>query len=202
MLKKSIITIPNILSFFRLCLIPLIVIAYLQAHYREATVLLIVSGVTDTLDGFIARHFNQISEFGKLIDPVADKLTMAAVVFALLMHYRPLLLTMAVLLVKEILSLIGASILYRRGVRPSESKLFGKISTFVLYLVAFVIMMADVLHKYYHLAPLPPVAVWIMVGLTCLCMILAMFQYYPIFKGIMNGTYNVDTERFEGEPCK
>lgn len=200
-MKKSILTVPNILSFFRLCLIPPIVIAYWHGDYREATVLLVASGITDTLDGFIARKFNQISEFGKWIDPIADKLTMAAVVFALLMQHKPLLLTMAVLLTKEILALIGATILYRRGVRPSESKLFGKISTFVLYLVAFVIMVADVLHEYYHTAPIPVYAVWVMVVLTCVCMILAMFQYYPIYRGIMNGTYNVETESFEGETC-
>ncbi len=201
-MKKTIFTIPNILSFFRLCLIPFIVMAYLQNRYRTATLLLVVSGLTDTLDGWIARKFNQISEFGKLIDPLSDKLTMASVIFALLMHHKPLLITMAVLLIKEILSLIGATILYRRGVRPSESKLFGKISTFMLYLVAFVIMIADTLHTYYQLPALPVGAIWALAGIPCLCMLLAMIQYYPIYVGLIHGTYNLETEQFEGEPCK
>ncbi|MBR6548428.1 MAG: CDP-alcohol phosphatidyltransferase family protein [Clostridia bacterium] len=196
-MKKSIFTIPNLLSFFRLCLIPLIVIAYLREYYQEATILLVISGVTDTLDGFIARHFHQISDFGKLIDPVADKLTLAAVVFALLLHHKQLLVTMGVLIVKESLSLIAAYILYHRGVRPSESKSFGKLSTLSLYLVSFIIMITDIAE-----VTLAPWLIWSMVGLTCLCMILAMFQYYPIYIGIIRGNYNIETEQFEGDPTK
>jgi len=190
------------LSFFRLCLIPLIVIAYVREYYQEATILLVISGVTDTLDGFIARHFHQISDFGKLIDPLADKLTLAAVVFALLLQHKQLLVTMAILVVKESLSLIAAYILYHRGVRPSESKLFGKLSTLSLYLVAFIIMVIDILEVSLGRAILDPWMIWAMVGITCLFMILAMFQYYPIYIGIIHGNYNVETEQFEGDSTK
>ncbi len=199
-MKGSIVTIPNMLSIFRLCLIPFITTTYSKEYYATATLLLVLSGLTDCLDGYIARRFHQISDFGKLIDPLADKLTMASVVFALLLHHPQLWVTMAVLLIKESGTLVGAYVLYKKGTRPSESKLFGKLSTFMLYFILFIIMIADVIESYLQVMLLKDWLIWIMVGLTCLCMILAIFQYLPIFFAIKNGKYNVETEQFEGEP--
>ncbi len=199
-MKNSIFTIPNMLSVLRLCLIPFITTTYTQGMFDVATWLLVISGLTDTLDGFIARRFNQISEFGKFIDPLADKLTTAAVVFALVLRHPPLWVTLAVLVCKELLTLIAAYVLYRKGTRPSESKLFGKLSTVVLYLVLFTVMIADGAQAYFNIVLLHPWVIWCLVGLSCLFMLLAFFQYLPIFIGICRGTYNVETEQFEGEP--
>ena len=187
------------LSAFRLCLIPFITTTYSQGFFVIATMLLLISGVTDMLDGMIARRFGQISEFGKFIDPLADKLTMASVVFALLLHHPPLWVTLTVLVTKELLTLIGAYILYKKGARPSESKLFGKLSTLFLYLILFFIMAADVLEECMKITILYPWVLWCMVAFSCLLMILAVLQYYPIFRGIINGTYNIETEQFEGD---
>ena len=77
--KNKIFTIPNVLSFFRILLVPVFVWLYAFRDERIwALIVLIVSGVTDLLDGFIARHFHMISDLGKMLDPVADKLTAAA----------------------------------------------------------------------------------------------------------------------------
>ena len=74
--ENRILTIPNLLSAFRICLIPCIVWAYLVKERNDWAVgLLIVSGLTDMCDGFIARKFQMISNLGKILDPVADKLT-------------------------------------------------------------------------------------------------------------------------------
>lgn len=196
---KNIFTVPNMLSAFRLCLIPFITTTYSQGFFVIAIALLLISGVTDMLDGMIARRFGQISEFGKFIDPLADKLTMASVVFALLLHHPPLWVTLTVLVIKELLTLIGAYILYKKGARPSESKLFGKLSTLFLYLILFFIMAADVLEECMKITILYPWVLWCMVAFSCLLMILAVLQYYPIFRGIINGTYNIETEQFEGD---
>ena len=77
-------TVPNILSLFRIALIPVLVLTYLSCDdiWLPASVL-VLSGLTDLLDGWIARHFNQISEIGKLLDPIADKLTQFTVVVCL-----------------------------------------------------------------------------------------------------------------------
>ena len=70
--EKKIITIPNILSFFRLCLIPVIVWLYGVAHnYVWAGYILILSGMTDMIDGYIARRFHMVSNLGKILDPIA-----------------------------------------------------------------------------------------------------------------------------------
>ena len=79
--KEQLFTIPNLLSLVRLALIPLIVWLYCVKHeYLWAVVVVVLSGVTDIVDGFIARKYHMVSDFGKILDPVADKLTQAALI--------------------------------------------------------------------------------------------------------------------------
>ena len=83
--QSRILTIPNLLSFFRLCLIPVFMWLYcVEKNYLWTGIILILSGLTDTVDGIIARKFNMISDLGKVLDPIADKLTQAAMLFCLL----------------------------------------------------------------------------------------------------------------------
>lgn len=80
--KNKILTIPNLLSFFRMCLIPLIIWQYVyKDNHITALCLLALSGMTDIADGIIARKFNMVSDFGKAFDPIADKLTQISVFF-------------------------------------------------------------------------------------------------------------------------
>ena len=93
--ENKILTIPNLLSLFRLILIPVIIWLYwFRKDYFPAGVLLIISGLTDLADGYIARHFNAVSNVGKILDPIADKLTQAAMLFCLVTRFplmrRPL----------------------------------------------------------------------------------------------------------------
>lgn len=87
--------IPNALSIVRLLLLPLFVVLILVVE-RDADVpvwsfaVLVLSGVTDSLDGIIARRFNQITDIGKLLDPVADKITQVTVVICLAVRYTVL----------------------------------------------------------------------------------------------------------------
>lgn len=90
--KKELLSVPNCMGYFRILLIPVFCVVYLRADtpgekYLAAAILLI-STVTDFLDGKIARHFHMITEFGKFLDPVADKLTHAAVALCLAFHYH------------------------------------------------------------------------------------------------------------------
>ena len=88
---ERIVTVPNLMSLFRLLLIPLIVWVYLKLQkYWLVAALLLLSGATDVADGFVARHFNQVSNLGKMLDPVADKLT-EGVLMILLALRHPLL---------------------------------------------------------------------------------------------------------------
>ena len=81
---KEILTVPNLLSMLRLCMIPLFVWLYCAKEAFGATALvLVLSGITDIVDGFIARRFHMVSDFGKILDPIADKLTQAAMLLCL-----------------------------------------------------------------------------------------------------------------------
>ncbi len=201
-MKNSIFTIPNMLSVVRLCLIPFITTTYTRGFEIAALILVVASGVTDLLDGFIARRFGQISDLGKILDPLADKLTMAAVVFALLLRHPQIWLIMAVLVVKESLMLLGSYVLMKKGARPAQAKLFGKLSTAYLYFILAFLMLSDVLEHYKGIILLSSLTIWILSGVACLLMILAVVQYTRIYFAIQKGTYNLKTEQFEGEISK
>lgn len=131
---NRIITIPNLLSFFRICLIPVIVWLYLKKEeYLTAAIVLVLSGVTDVVDGYIARHFGMISNFGKAFDPIADKLTQAAVLFCLIARFPLMLCPLVMLVIKEILSGSIALLAVRKTHKVPSAVWHGKATTVSLY---------------------------------------------------------------------
>ena len=137
--KKDIFTIPNMLSLFRLVLIPVYVTLYMKAdptswtdHLIAASVLA-VSCLTDMIDGKIARRFNMISTTGKLLDPLADKATQLAMIICLLFKYPVLKWLIIVFLTKEIFQLIAAIITFRKGKVLGGALITGKISTTIVF---------------------------------------------------------------------
>ena len=131
-------TVPNGLSLFRLFLVPVIAVTLLLGksdvkYLYVAGGALILSGLSDALDGWIARRFNQITEIGKLLDPVADKLTQVTVVVCLTILYPRLLPLLAIGVVKEACQAIGGFILLGRGEKVRGAKWYGKVSTIVFY---------------------------------------------------------------------
>lgn len=131
--KHKIITIPNILSFFRLCLIPLIAWQYVwEESYFNALYLLALSGVTDIVDGIIARKFHMVSDFGKAFDPIADKLTQIAMLFCLVTRFPHMWLPLILLIVKEIFAGITGLMMVRKGI-VIGADWHGKVTTVLLY---------------------------------------------------------------------
>ena len=134
--KDQVFTVPNILSFFRLALIPVIVWVYCKkAKYFLTLLLVALSGVTDIVDGIIARKFNQITDFGKFIDPVADKLTQMALLVCLLTRFPLMGVLLAIMLVKEIVAFILRLIVFSKTEKVDGAEWHGKITTVLLYLV-------------------------------------------------------------------
>ena len=132
--KHKIITIPNILSFFRLLLIPVIMWLYLVKKDPIWTMaILALSGITDIVDGIIARRCNMISDFGKAFDPVADKLTQIAMLFCLVSRFRWMLLPLCVLVVKEITAGIMGLMVIRKTGDVFGAVWHGKATTVSLY---------------------------------------------------------------------
>lgn len=141
--KKDFFTVPNMLSLFRLILIPVYTALYVNAEsndqYFVAGMILAVSCLTDMIDGKIARHFNMITTVGKVLDPLADKLTQLALTICLSMRYPVLLPVLLLFLVKEFFQLFAAIIQYRRGKALDGALLSGKICTAVLF-ISMIIM--------------------------------------------------------------
>ena len=132
--------VPNALTITRFILIPFIVIALVKNDYITTFILLTTSGLTDVLDGFIARKFNFISNFGKLIDPLADKSTQVAILTTLALKEIIPIWLIFIIFLKEFAMIAGASFLYGKELVVS-SKWYGKLST-VLFYVAIVSSLA------------------------------------------------------------
>ena len=125
--------IPNILTILRFILIPVILYFIFTGHYLLGFIFFTISGITDILDGAIARKFNLITNFGKLIDPLADKLTQISVLATLVFQKIIPFWILIIVLLKELLMIIGASFLYGKDV-VVYSKWFGKLATVLFYL--------------------------------------------------------------------
>ena len=136
--KKDLFTIPNMLSIFRLLLIPVYIVIYLNADdnvdYYIAGGILAVSCLTDMIDGQIARHFNMISNIGKILDPFADKITQFSLIVCLVVEYPVLIPLMVLFIIKELFQLIAGFLTVRKGKMLTGALITGKISTAVLFI--------------------------------------------------------------------
>ena len=129
--------VPNILTIIRFLLIPFIVYFIFTEQFILAFVFFTISGITDVADGFIARKFNLVSNFGKLMDPLADKLTQISTLASLaLVNIIPIWI-LIIVLIKEFIMIVGASFLYGKDV-VVYSKWYGKLAT-VLFYIAIVL---------------------------------------------------------------
>ena len=125
--------IPNILTVLRFLLIPFILHFLVHDQFILAIVFLTISGITDILDGTIARKFNFITNFGKLIDPLADKITQLSILWMLVSKNIIPLWILVIVLLKEATMVAGASFLYGKELVVS-SKWYGKAATVLFYL--------------------------------------------------------------------
>lgn len=134
--KSQILTVPNILSFFRLALIPLIIWMYCVEKSPLWTLgIIILSGITDVVDGAIARHFNMITDFGKALDPIADKLTQIAILICLLFRFPLMWLPLGLMFVKEIVAFTLKLLIFNKTDEVTSAEWHGKINTLFLYII-------------------------------------------------------------------
>ena len=125
--------VPNILTIIRFLLIPMLIIVALQGNYIATIIVLTVSGITDILDGYIARRFNYITDFGKLMDPLADKATQITLLAVLTIQKIIPTWIIVIVLLKEFFMIDGASFLYGKELVVS-SKWYGKLATVLFYI--------------------------------------------------------------------
>ncbi len=175
--KSQIMTIPNLLSMFRILLLAPIVWLYsCKQDYATAIILLIVSGLTDIADGIIARKFNMISDFGKILDPIADKLTQFALLVCLAMRYKSIVYLVGVFVVKELLMIALGYITIKKKDSVNSAKWYGKLNTVVIYsTIVLLIMFPDI-----------PQTVADMLAGACIGIIIISFLLYARFyRGIL-----------------
>lgn len=139
MWKNKILTIPNLLSMFRVILAGIYLVIYLmwgmEAKRQIMIGILILSAVSDFLDGKIARKFNMISELGKILDPIADKLTQGVLLICFLSRYEMAKYVLILMIFKEAyMAIIGWKTVRLVG-ENEGAKWYGKVSTTIFYVV-------------------------------------------------------------------
>ena len=167
--KSKIITIPNMLSMVRLLLIPVIVWLYcVKQEYIWTVVVLVLSALTDMVDGYIARHFNMVSDIGKALDPIADKLTQVATMFCLTTKFPLIWIPVIVLVVKEVLNALFHLMVMKKTGVVYGADWHGKLTTCLLYATM-------ILHVLWAKIPMVVSNVCI---ILCLCMMLVSMVLY------------------------
>ncbi len=132
--KAKILTLPNILSFFRIALVPLIVWLYCgKQNHIWAGIVLLFSGFTDVVDGYIARHYNSVSDFGKILDPFADKLTQAAMLICLVFRFPLMLAPFIFLILKELFMTVSGYVVIKKTGIVLGAVWHGKAATVLLH---------------------------------------------------------------------
>ncbi len=174
--KKDLFTIPNILTYIRFILIVPFAYYFLYDNYVPAVICIGVSGLTDCFDGMIARRFNQVTSLGKILDPIADKFTLLAVVICMVIKVPIVLPVLITLLLKDVIMLLGGIDLINKGITPPAAKWYGKLGTVVFYISVCVIVFLKAAFKYENVAI--DIA---LLSVTAVIMLFALFQYGKIY---------------------
>lgn len=192
-LRQQIFTVPNILTYVRFLLIPLIIWLYCGKQSPEWTAaVVILSGITDVVDGFIARRFDMITDLGKAMDPIADKLTQISVLFCLTTRFPMLLAPLGLMIVKELTSLSVRAVILKKTGQVQGAVWHGKLNTVVIHSVML-------LHIVWY--DIPSFVSWISVCVSMLIMSVS-FALYSIenvyyLKKTVTKEKNNEKDRYE-----
>lgn len=181
-------TIPNFISFFRILLIPVFGVLFYNDHLGWAVVVLVVSGLTDFVDGKIARKFNQISELGKMLDPLADKLTQITIAILLFLEFnhctdevmQAFSWVFLIFLVKEAIFVVGGVTMISLGMVPCAAEIYGKVATFVFYgVMVLMFLFGPEVGVFAATFTLPNVVCIVLVSVSALLTLVAFASYIP-----------------------
>ncbi|GMB10658.1 MAG: CDP-alcohol phosphatidyltransferase family protein [Candidatus Improbicoccus devescovinae] len=174
--KLNFFTLANFLSIFRIILIFPFIIAITKNSFLGAGGILIISACTDFLDGFFARILNQRSYFGEMLDPVADKLTILAVMICVSLKFRIIIPFMLILILKEILMLISGGWLIKKNKPLIKARWYGKLGTAFFYFSIFVIVSFKALWNIEN-----QFLIFSLMYISALLMIHALIRYFVDF---------------------
>ncbi len=189
-LSDGALTIPNLLSAIRIVLVPVILALFLNGKCVAAIIIFAISGLTDLFDGKIARKFNQVSELGKILDPIADKLTQMALAAAFFFAYHgsddKLLHAFSWVfwfyVAKELTMLVCGFILISMNITPSAAIIYGKVATMAYYIVmGLLLVCAPIISLTASLGvwTMPSILVVILVSISVVLTLIAFISYIP-----------------------
>lgn len=170
--------IPNLLTLLRLIIVPFVGYFLYFENYIPATILFAFGGFTDILDGYIARKYNLVTKWGKVFDPMADKLMqITALVFLGMHHFIPIVV-LIIVVIKESLMLAGGIMLYKKGKTVMGANWYGKLATVIFYfaILATIILSLDSLNNSYT-----AVAINVALGLAVASTLFALVMYISIY---------------------
>lgn len=183
---SDLVTIPNILSYLRLILVVPFVYYFIRGlyddprHYITAAVCIGISGLTDCFDGLLARKLNQVTSLGKILDPLADKITLIAVAVCMVIYIPALLPLMLVLFIKDFTMLICGLVLLVKKIPLPASRWYGKVATVVFYISVIVIIFLKAVYQYEN-----PTLILVLFCITAAVMIFALLNYSKMFLDIL-----------------
>lgn len=182
--------IPNALSLLRLALIPVFAVLYLNGYVFWAIAALVVSGLSDAVDGFIARRLNQVTDIGKLLDPFADKVTQFVILLCVTIKNPQMWMLVAACFAKEVAQAIGGFLLLHRGDDVRGSLWFGKVYTAVFYVVMAVFVLYELCGWI-----MQPWLFWGLVGLVLAVMLFAFLNYLKMYLTARKSLLSAQTEK-------
>ncbi len=162
--KQKILNVPNTLTIIRMLLIPVYWFVFMDGHTYEALAIFFVASLTDLADGYIARKYNLITDFGKLMDPLADKLMVISVMLSLALKGMAPWPALLIILCKEALMVLGGALLYKKGVVVYAAKI-GKYAQLLVVIGLILCFFGDWLTQNLGF-PLHTAVVWCSVALT------------------------------------
>ena len=175
--RREIFSIPNFIGYVRILLIHVSMYFYISAdtlsYYYTASAIVLVSTFSDLFDGMIARKFNMVTELGKLIDPLADKLSHGAMMICLLTRYQAVWLLLGIFVLKEgFMAIMGLVMLRHNGRKLDGAMWFGKVCTAVLFLTMFALFLIPEMSTVY---------VNYLIWLCAAVMLITLILYIPVF---------------------
>lgn len=171
MVRGEWVNIPNILTAIRLLIIPVFGYYLFKEQYVVSVILFLLGGLTDVLDGYIARRFNMVTSWGKLADPVADKLLQLTALVLLTIQKEIPFVILAIVALKEAFMAAGSVFLYKKQKFVVSANWYGKLATVVFYLAVIAIIIFDMSPLYNRL----------FIGIAVASTLFAFFMYILSF---------------------
>lgn len=192
-------TVPNLMSFIRILLIPVFAVLFYKGHIVAAVIVLAVSGLSDLFDGKIARKFNQVSNLGKILDPVADKLTIFTIAIILFLKFHAaenhtlniFSWVFLLFIAKDLVMVVGGAFMIAMDMRPGAAEIYGKAATVAFYVVMLLIMaFGPEVGAFNSVFTLPDTVMMV-------CVVIALIMTFLAFASYMPEVYRQFSERFK-----